>query len=204
MRLRAWISALTAKSRGTARCRSSSADFEDGSGKPLGVCPRSLLKQVIARAEKAGYRPSAGMEFEWFNFRETPQTLAEKKYAQPEPLTPGMFGYSVLRMAQNPADSSTRSWTSCSPSACRSKGLHTETGPGVFEAAILYSDALECADRAVLFKSGVREIGARFGIMPSFMAKWNAQLPGCSGHTHLSLWKGEQNAVLRRQRSAAR
>jgi glutamine synthetase len=68
------------------------------------------------------------------------------------------------------------------------EGLHTETGPGVMEAAILYSDPLEAADRAVLFKSGAKEIGHRFGILPSFMAKWNAELPGCSGHIHQSLW----------------
>jgi glutamine synthetase len=75
------------------------------------------------------------------------------------------------------------------------EGLHTETGPGVFEAAILYSEALEAADRAVLFKTGVKEIGYRFGILPSFMAKWNTQLPGCSGHLHQTLWdlKGDKN-----------
>ena len=58
------------------------------------------------------------------------------------------------------------------------EGLHTETGPGVYEAAIGFSEALEQADRAMLFKTGAKEIGARFGIMPSFMAKWNQQLPG--------------------------
>ena len=51
------------------------------------------------------------------------------------------------------------------------EGLHTETGPGVYEAAIGFSEALEQADRAILFKTGTKEIGARFGIMPSFMAK---------------------------------
>ena len=81
------------------------------------------------------------------------------------------------------------------------EGLHTETGPGVFEAAILFCDALEAADRAVLFKTGAKEIGARFGIMPTFMAKWNAQFPGCSGHIHQSLLgQGRQDEpVLRRQ-----
>ena len=73
------------------------------------------------------------------------------------------------------------------------EGLHTETGPGVYEAAILFSEALEAADRAILFKTGAKEIGARFGIMPSFMAKWNAQLPGCSGHIHQSLSDGKKN-----------
>src|SRR6185312_1038672 len=68
------------------------------------------------------------------------------------------------------------------------EGLHTETGPGVYEAAILYSDALEAADRAVLFKSGVKEIAYRHGVLPTFMAKVSETLPGCSGHVHQSLW----------------
>jgi glutamine synthetase len=73
------------------------------------------------------------------------------------------------------------------------EGLHTETGPGVYEVAILFSEALEAADRAILFKAGTKEIGSRFGIMPSFMAKWNPQLPGCSGHIHQSLSDGRKN-----------
>jgi glutamine synthetase len=63
----------------------------------------------------------------------------------------------------------------------------------VYEAAILFSEALEAADRAILFKTGAKEIGARFGIMPSFMAKWNPQYPGCSGHVHQSLSDGARN-----------
>ena len=65
----------------------------------------------------------------------------------------------------------------------------------MFEAAITYADALEAADRAVLFKSGTKEIGHRFGVLPTFMARWNTSLPGCSGHAHQSLWDvdGERN-----------
>ena len=73
------------------------------------------------------------------------------------------------------------------------EGLHTETGPGVYEAAILYSGVLEAADRAVLFKSGVKEIAYRHGVLPSFMAKVSETLPGCSGHVHQSLWKMGSN-----------
>jgi glutamine synthetase len=147
---------------------------------------------VLARAEKAGFVAQTGMEFEWFNFRETSQSLADKKFAQINPLTPGMFGYSVVRMSQS------QPYFAAIMDELRAfgiplEGLHTETGPGVFEAAILYSGALESADRAVLFKTSVKEIGARFGIMPSFMAKWNMALPGCSGHLHQSLWNGEKN-----------
>src|SRR4051812_13665366 len=76
-------------------------DFEDGTGNPLPICPRQLLKKVIARTEKAGFKAYCGMEFEWFNFKETPQSLSEKKFIQPETLTPGMFGYSLLRSSIN-------------------------------------------------------------------------------------------------------
>src|SRR5205814_162000 len=60
----------------------------------------------------------------------------------------------------------------------------------------LYSDPLEAADRAILFKTGAREIGHRFGILPTFMAKWNAELPGCSGHIHQSLWNADRTQNL--------
>src|SRR4051812_49220404 len=63
-------------------------DFVDGKNQPLGICPRQVLKRVLARADKAGYSASCGMEFEWFNFRETPQSLADKKFTAPDPLTP--------------------------------------------------------------------------------------------------------------------
>ena len=67
------------------------------------------------------------------------------------------------------------------------EGLHTETGPGVTEAAIQYSGILEAADRAALFKTAIKEIAYRHGIIASFMAKQTSALPGCGGHIHQSL-----------------
>ena len=109
-------------------------------------------------------------------------------------LTNGMFGYSVLRASQHSAyfhdlfDLLTKFNVPI-------EGIHTETGPGVYEAAILYANVLEAADRAVCFKTGVKEIASRHGIIASFMAKFNEHLPGCSGHVHQSLWTadGKQN-----------
>jgi glutamine synthetase len=161
-------------------------DFEDGQGRPLPLCPRQLLKRVIAKAGKMGFSPWCGMEFEWFNFKETPQTLSAKEYSSPEPMTPGMFGYSILRSSLN------QPYFAALMDQLRAfniplEGLHTETGPGVLEGAIAPSDPLEAADRAVLFKTAVKEIAYRHGVMASFMAKWNATLPGSGGHIHLSL-----------------
>jgi glutamine synthetase len=167
-------------------------EFVDAQGGPFPVCPRQTLKRVLARAEKLGFQPMCGMEFEWFNFRETPHTWAAKNGAPPEPITPGMFGYSLLRMADNPGFFNAL-MDDMLAFKVPIEGLHTETGPGVYEAAIGFSPALEQADRAILFKTGAREIGKRFGIMPSFMAKWSQQYPGCSGHIHQSLSDGKAN-----------
>ena len=164
-------------------------EFVNADGTPSPICPRQTLKRVLKRADKLGLRAMAGMEFEWFNFAETPQTWAAKKGVGPQSLTPGMFGYSLLRMADNPGFFNAL-MDEMLAFGVPIEGLHTETGPGVYEVAITFSEALEAADRAILFKTGAKEIGKRFGIMPSFMAKWSQHLPGCSGHIHQSLTDG--------------
>ena len=75
------------------------------------------------------------------------------------------------------------------------KDFILKTGPGVYEAAIANTTGLEAGDRAVLFKTAVKEIAYRHGIMATFMAKINENLPGCGGHIHQSLWdkSGKKN-----------
>ena len=167
-------------------------EFVNADGSPYPVCPRQTLKRVLKRAEKMGFAPMCGIEYEWFNFAETPQSWAAKRGVGPETITPGMFGYSLLRMGDQ------RGFFNALMDEMLAfgvpiEGLHTETGPGVYEVAIQFSEALEAADRAILFKTGAKEIGKRFNVMPSFMAKWNPQLPGCSGHIHQSLSDGKSN-----------
>ncbi len=167
-------------------------NFVTAEGKPHPVCPRQVLKRVLARAKKMGFTVMVGAEFEFFNFAETPRSWAEKKGVGPTTISPGMFGYSLLRANLN-RDYVNALMDELALFKVPIEGLHTETGPGVYEAALLYSEALEAADRAILFKTASKEIGARFGIMPSFMAKWSAQYPGCSGHLHQSLSDGSKN-----------
>ncbi len=151
------------------------------------VCPRSVLKKVIEEAKALGFNPYFSQEFEWFNFEETPHSLQEKKFIGLKPLTPGMFGYSILRSTYR-NDFFTDLFELLKKFDIPVEGLHTETGPGVLEVAIAYSDILESADRAVLFKTSVKEIAYKHGIMATFMAKWSETLPGCGGHIHQSLW----------------
>ncbi len=170
-------------------------DFYDRAGKPLSVSPRQLLQRVASKAEAMGLHATVSTEYEYFFFREDSHSVRDKHYRNMRPLSPGMFGYSVLRagafsdLAQGIIDGM-RGFD------VELEGFHTETGPGVYEAAIKYDDALRAADKAALFKTGVKQIAARNGLMATFMAKWNADLPGCGGHLHQSLWDAEHTRNL--------
>jgi glutamine synthetase len=162
----------------------------DKDGNPCYVCPRQLLKKVLNDAQQQGYTPYFSQEFEWFNFAETPQTACDKQFKNLTPLTPGMFGYSILRSSlKNPFFNDL--FNDLNQFDVPLEGLHTETGPGTYEAAIVYAPIIEAADRAVLFKTAVKEIAYRHGIMATFMAKISENLPGCGGHVHQSLWNSE-------------
>jgi len=156
-------------------------------GNPSPVCPRQLVKQMLAQATEMFYTPFFAQEFEWFNFAETPQSVQDKKFVGLTPLTPGMFGYSILRSSLK-NDFFNDLFELMRKFSIPLEGIHTETGPGTYEAAITYSAIPEAADRAILFKTAVKEIAYRHGVMATFMAKINESLPGCGGHVHQSLW----------------
>src|SRR5207244_10683646 len=101
-------------------------------------------------------------------------------------LTPGSLRYCALR-ASGHAEFYAHRLKLCEAMRFPLEGLHTETGPGVVEAAITYADALEAADRAALFKTYTKILAERRGWMATFMAKWSRDWPGQSGHLHISL-----------------
>ncbi|MFO0566938.1 MAG: glutamine synthetase family protein [Polyangiaceae bacterium] len=171
------------------------ADFRDADGGRHPACPRSLLRSVIERAQRAGFEAKFGAEFEFYFFRETRDSLADKAFRGLRPLDPGMFGYSWVRAGQD-SELMRDLMDGLAAFGIEIEGLHTETGPGVYEAAIRYDDALAAADKAALFKTAVKQIAHRHGISVTFMAKWNASLPGSSGHLHQSLWRDGKNAFF--------
>jgi glutamine synthetase len=48
------------------------------------LCPRSILKSVLARAAEAGFVPKYGMELEYTLFDETPESARGQGLSQPE------------------------------------------------------------------------------------------------------------------------
>jgi glutamine synthetase len=168
--------------------------FEDGMLLFLGefaapaeaICPRGVLRRVLAQADAMGFAVKAAAEFEFFLFEETPHSVREKGYRGLKNLTPGFFGYSMLRSSVH-AEFYRDLLKMCADMRMPLEGLHTETGPGVLEAAIEVTGALEAADRAALFKTFTKVLAQRSGMMATFMAKWSPDWPGQSGHLHVSL-----------------
>jgi glutamine synthetase len=159
------------------------------------ICPRGLLRRVLDRAAGLGYAVKAAVEYECFIFAETPQSVRDKGYRDLRPITPGNFGYSMLRSGVH-SDFYRELWSTCQDMRIDLEGLHTETGPGVIEAAIRVDDALEAADKAALFKTILKILCQRRGWMATFMAKWSPDWPGQSGHLHISLLEAESGRSL--------
>jgi glutamine synthetase len=150
------------------------------------LCPRGMLRRVVDRAREMGYEPYAGMEYEYFVFDESPESVREKHYRNLKPMAPGFFGYSVIRNSVH-SEHYLETLELCEKMRFPLEGLHEETGPGVMEAAIAVDDAINAADKAALFKTFIKIHAQRRGRMATFMAKWSKDWPGQSGHIHVSL-----------------
>src|SRR5215471_1214445 len=160
-------------------------------GDPLVISPRYVLAQVVQRAHAMGYEPMAAAELEFRFFRESQMSLREKDFGPNlVPLNPGMNCYAI---SQATADDHLlgRIASMMRDHDIPIEGYNREHGPGMYEMNIRYADALTAADRTMLFKTGVKEISQQQGYTASFMAKWNDQEDGSSGHSHLSLWDRE-------------
>jgi len=162
----------------------------DGGDHPL--CPRTRLRQVLAKAAAAGIAVRLGFEYEFFVFAETPRSIREKRYRDLVPLTPGNFGYSILR-ASTQSTLFNELFAYADDLGCPLEGLHCETGPGVWEAALAVSDGLTGADRANVFKTFAKVFFQKRDAVATFMAKWSMAYPGQSGHCHFSFWRGEDS-----------
>jgi len=162
----------------------------DGAIHPL--CPRTRLLSVLDRFAERGLTVRSGFEYEFFVFNENPHSVRAKGYRDLQPLTPGNFGYSVLRSSVE-SDLFGGLMDYARALDCDLEGLHCETGPGVWEAALKSKMGVEAADRANLFKTFAKVFLQKRDLIGTFMAKWSMDYPGQSGHFHFSV--GDEDAV---------
>lgn len=168
------------------------AEFESAAA---AICPRGLLKRILDMAGAMGFEAKAAFEYEFFLFNETPHSVRAKGYQNLVPITPGFFGYSVLRNSVH-AELYQELLALCEQMDFPLEGLHTETGPGVLEAAITVDEAMAAADKALLFKTFTKVWAQRHDMMATFMAKWSNDYPGQSGHIHISLHNKHHQPVF--------
>jgi glutamine synthetase len=168
-------------------------DTCDHAGARIPVAPRSVLRRQIERAQAAGFTVKAASELEFFLFRETPESSRKKDYANLDTISHYVGDYCIFRSSMDDfiIGEIRRQLTAAGVEIECSKA---EWGHGQHEVNLVYTDALEMADRHAIFKNGVREIAALHGAQATFMAKWHSDHSSNGCHIHISLWKGDRSA----------
>jgi glutamine synthetase len=167
-------------------------DVCDHHGAELAHSPRAILKRQLARLTERRLVAKMASELEFYVFDEDYRTARDKHYQDLR--TAGWYieDYHVLETTKRePLMRAVRNgMEGAGIPVQESKG---EWGPGQEELNIVYAEALEMADRHVIYKNGVKEIAWQQGKAVTFMAKWKKEQAGNSCHVHASLWGADED-----------
>jgi glutamine synthetase len=154
---------------------------------PFGTrSPRFQAQQMIQRAADAGFSVHSAFEFEFMVLDETPDSLRAKDYRDLAHFSPGNRTYSLQTTALQ-HDLLDEFEAMMARMDVTLDAVHTELGPGCFEAPLAHAEGIKAADDAMLFKNFAKAFFLRRGLMATFMAKLDPKFSGQSGHLHLSL-----------------
>lgn len=165
----------------------------DGTGEPVDVAPRSILRRQIGRAAGLGLEAKAASELEFFLYRDSYRAAHDKGYAGLDAAGWYIEDYHLFQGArvEDVVGASRRVLRDSEIPVESSKG---EWGRGQHELNIRYADLLAMADRHALLKEAVKEVAEAHGCAVTFMAKPHTDEAGSSCHVHLSLWADGTNA----------
>ena len=170
-------------------------DVADHHGNELPHSPRAVLKGQLRTAPAAGLHRQDGVRARVLRLRRQLRRAREKGYRDLK--TAGWYieDYHILETTKRePLMRAIRNGMEAAGIPVQeSKG---EWGPGQEELNLVYAEALEMADRHVIYKNGVKEIGWLQGKAVSFMPKWRADLAGNSCHIHGSLWDADDKPAF--------
>ena len=156
-------------------------------GSPSPSDPRNVLRRTLNKAAEMGYTCYTHPEIEFFLFNEKPEIGKA-----PVPVdqggyfdhTPAVVGHDFRRQAI----------TMLEAMGISVEFSHHEGAPGQQEIDLRYADALSTADNIMTFRHVIKEVALEQGFYASFMPKPFTEHPGSGMHTHVSLFKGEENA----------
>jgi glutamine synthetase len=158
-------------------------------GRPIGVDPRTALRDAVQRLAAAGYEARAGVEYEFFVFHhdgEGQRALAEGRPRDLRPVGNDWQAYSLIRWPDF-TEFADALFSGMAAYGVPIDSMTTELGYGMLEVAIAPLPPLEAADAAARFKLGCKELARRHGMIACFMAKTDIEQSGSSGHVHVSL-----------------
>ncbi|MBY0559789.1 glutamine synthetase family protein [Hyphomicrobium sp.] len=161
--------------------------IDETTGELVPVAPRSILKRQIARAETRGITFKCATELEFFMFRDTYDAAWHKRYRDLVPTSRYRADYHILQSTRD-EEIIGEIRDAMNAAGIEVENAKTEWGLGQQEIALRYTDALEMADRHVLYKCWVKELLSLRGLSATFMAKPFIDEIGSSCHVHISLW----------------
>lgn len=164
-------------------------------GRPVEESSRRVLSRQVDLLAQRGLRALMGSELEFFLFRETYSSARQKGYRELAPAADYLVDYHLLQPARD-EDVLRRIRNELTAAGIPIEGSKGEWGKGQHEVNLLYAEALETADRHVLFKLGAKDIAAQQERALTFMAKWAADEAGSSFHLHISLWDASSERNL--------
>jgi glutamine synthetase len=169
--------------------------FDEKSGAPTPVAPRSMLRKQIEAAAAMGYRTLGSSELEYYIFSETYGSSRDKGYSGLKPIGAYFEDYHILQGGrEEPLNAAVRKHLSASGIPVEfSKG---EWGPGQHELNIRYAEILTMADRHSLYKQCFKDVADQLGLAVTFMAKFDEKMAGSSCHIHMSLWDKDLKSNL--------
>ena len=160
-------------------------DIDNLDGTPFAGDARNVLRRNLLKARDLGFEFMVAPEMEFFYFRDGDTTKP------PEPIDQG--GYFDLTMADITSDLRRRTISMLEAMSIPVEYSFHEDSPSQHEIDLRYTDALEMADIVMTFRLLVREIALERGVYATFMPKPLAGVQGSGMHTHMSLFRGDEN-----------
>lgn len=159
-------------------------------GTPFQGDPRWVLKRQIRRLTELGYDDLfVGVEPEFYLFRRGPE-------GAPTTVTNDGAGYFDLAPVDRGEDARRDMVNALTDLGFEIEAAHHEVGPGQHEIDFKYADAITTADSIQTFRTVVKRIAMNHGLHATFMPKPVAGIAGSGMHTHLSVFKGGENAFF--------
>ena len=159
---------------------------------PFEGCPRHVLRRAMGRARDAGFTFYAAPEIEYFYF-------ADSDPAHP-PTTLDSGSYFELTVADRASDIRQQTVLTLEEMGIPVEHAQHEDAPSQHEIDLRYTDALTRADTVMTVRLVAKEMARQQGVFASFMPKPLAGVQGSGMHTHMSLFQGDTNAFVDRDR----